>query len=586
MKKILLIISLFIFTYPLAAQWSTNPAVNSVVCDLDNAQLDPKVAATPDGGCYVVWFDGRGGTGLKVYVQRFNENGVKQFDPNGLLVSDKRQSSWIGDYDLKVDASGNAVIVFSDLRASTISDTTANPFAYKISPSGQFLWGADGVVLTQQPGSYQMWPKAAVFPDGGAAFIWWYFDKPNRTTYIKMQRVNSAGVPQWAAPIDIQSPDGKRYQYPNVVPSNDGNFIVSWVYGPKDTVGSFIPDNISVMCNKYNSAGSPVWGAVPKIVYTNTGNTVPVYMVPQVIPDGLNGIVIGYFHTGSSTFFSSVQRYNQDGTQMFANNGTLLAVTSTRGHIEASVAISTLTNDVYAFWTELDPPSTQSHQAIYGQKLNNAGVRQWGDNGKAYSTLDTVAIYGISCNAKDTNVVVTYITSVFGPQLDQFKAFRVGQSGQSNWAGGTIPLSTVGSLKSYPHATMNSSGMTMTAWEDSRNGSGGGIFIQNVKYDGTLGPVSIQQISSNVPDKFSLMQNYPNPFNPTTKIKFDVTKASFVTLNIYDNLGKHIKTVVSSNLGAGSYEADFNAAGLASGIYFYQLRTDNFIQTKSMMLVK
>lgn len=587
MKKILLIISLFLFTYPLAAQWSSNPAVNSLVCGVDNAQLDPKIAATPDGGCYVVWFDGRGGTGLKVYLQKYNVNGVKQFDPNGLLVSDKRQSSWIGDYDLKVDGSGNAIVVFSDLRASTPQDTTANPFAYKISPTGQFLWGANGVTLTQQTGTYQMWPKAAPLADGSTAFVWWYSDLPNRTTYIKMQKVNSAGVPQWSAPIDIKSPDGKRYQYPNIVPSNNGNFIVSWVYGPKDTVGSFIPDNVSVMCNKYNDAGAPMWGAVPKMVYTNTGNTVPIYMVPQVISDGQNGMVISYFHDVTATFMSAVQRYSSEGTQMFANNGSLLSTTSARSHIEPSITISA-SNDVYAFWTEVDPPTTQSHHAIYGQKLNSVGVRQWGDNGLAYSTLDTVAIYGISCFAKDTNVVVTYITEIKGPQLDQFKALRVGQSGQSNWAGGTIPVSTVPSLKSYPHATMNSSGMVMSAWEDSRNGAGGSIYIQNIKYDGTLGPVSIQQISSNVPDKFNLSQNYPNPFNPATKIKFDVPSniKGLVTLSIYDATGRTIATLVNQNLNTGTYEANFNAVGLASGVYFYQLRTENFVQTKSMMLVK
>ncbi|HEX2787139.1 MAG TPA: T9SS type A sorting domain-containing protein [Ignavibacteria bacterium] len=584
MKKIILIISLLIFNYPLIAQWSNNPAVNNTICDVDNAQLDPKISLASDGGCYMAWFDGRGDGELKVYIQRLDVNGVKQFGENGLLVSDKPQNSWIGDWDLKTDASGNAIVVFSDKRASTGTDTTVNPYAYKISPTGTFLWGADGVALTSETSRYQMWPKAAVLSDGSTAFVWWYFYPPTRTTWVKVQRLNSAGVPQYNPPVNIQSPDGKRYQYPNVVPSDNGSYIVSWVYGPKDTVGSFIPDNVSLMCNKYNSAGQPsLWAELPKIVYTNTGNTLPIYMVPQVIPDGMNGIIISYFHTGSSTFFSSIQRYSSGGTQMFANNGTLVATTTARGHIQAAVTVSTVTNDVYAFWTELDPPTTQSHQAVYGQRINNLGVRQWGDNGLAYTTLDTVGIFEIDCHAKDTNVVVTYMTEILGPQLDQYRAFRVGQSGSKNW--GNNGVSTVNSLKSYANTVMNSSGMTMCVWQDSRN-THGGVFAQNVKYDGTLGPIGIKQISSNVPDRFNLMQNYPNPFNPMTKIKFDVSKTSFVTLNIYDNLGRFIKTIVSQNLSAGSYEADFNATGLASGVYFYQLRTENFIQTKMMMLVK
>jgi hypothetical protein len=587
MKKILLIIFLLLFSYPLIAQWSNNPAVNTSICTVINQQLDPKIAATPDGGCYIVWFDGRAGASLRVYLQRLDVNGVKQFAADGLLVSDKPQNSWIGDYDIKVDGSGNAIIVFSDKRASTLADTTVNPYAYKISPNGQFLWGADGVALTNETSKYQMWPKAALLSDGSIAFVWWYFDFALHSTWVKVQRLNSAGVPQYASPVTIQSPDGKRYQYPNIVPSDNGSYIVSWVYGPKDTVGSFIPDNVSIMCNKYNSAGTAVWGATPKTVYTNTGNTVPIYMVPQVLSDGNNGLIIGYFYTGTSTFFSAVQRYSQDGTALFANNGVQFATTSARGHVEPALAYNMASGDVYAFWTELDPPSTQSHQAIYGQRINSTGTRMWGTDGKAFSVLDTVSIFGIGCHARDTNVVVTYITEIHGPQLDQYKAFRVGQSGEKNWVGGNINVSTVNSLKGYMSTAMNSSGMTMCTWQDSRNG-GGDIYAQNIKYDGSLGPIGIQQISSNIPDKFNLTQNYPNPFNPTTKIKFDVpsTARGHFVLSIYDATGKVIATLVNQNLNAGTYEADFNAVGLASGVYFYQLRTENFVQTKSMMLVK
>lgn len=91
----------------------------------------------------------------------------------------------------------------------------------------------------------------------------------------------------------------------------------------------------------------------------------------------------------------------------------------------------------------------------------------------------------------------------------------------------------------------------------------------------------------NVPKDFKLYQNFPNPFNPMTKIKFDVPKSSFVTLKIYDILGKEISTLVNNRLAANTYMVDFNASGLNSGVYFYQLNIDNVpFAIKKMMVIK
>ena len=100
-------------------------------------------------------------------------------------------------------------------------------------------------------------------------------------------------------------------------------------------------------------------------------------------------------------------------------------------------------------------------------------------------------------------------------------------------------------------------------------------------------PTSINNISSTVPDKFSLKQNYPNPFNPTTSIRFDVTKSSRMTLNIYDASGKLVQTLINNEVvQTGTNEVVFDASKLSSGVYFYTLASDNFRDTKKMMLIK
>jgi len=106
-------------------------------------------------------------------------------------------------------------------------------------------------------------------------------------------------------------------------------------------------------------------------------------------------------------------------------------------------------------------------------------------------------------------------------------------------------------------------------------------------------PVNVEnQLTGFTPNVYSLMQNYPNPFNPTTKIKFTVpvtlseVEGSFVTLKVYDVLGNTVATLVNEVKPAGTYEVNFNANGLASGLYFYTLNAGEYSQTKKMILLK
>jgi hypothetical protein len=99
-------------------------------------------------------------------------------------------------------------------------------------------------------------------------------------------------------------------------------------------------------------------------------------------------------------------------------------------------------------------------------------------------------------------------------------------------------------------------------------------------------PIGIVNIGGNVPEDFGLKQNYPNPFNPVTNFEFYIAEKKFVSLKIYDLLGREIALIVNSELKAGIYKAEFNASHLPSGVYFYRLSAGNFSQTKRMVLIK
>ncbi len=100
------------------------------------------------------------------------------------------------------------------------------------------------------------------------------------------------------------------------------------------------------------------------------------------------------------------------------------------------------------------------------------------------------------------------------------------------------------------------------------------------------GLVSIQQLSSEIPFRYKLEQNYPNPFNPVTKIKYELPRQSFVEFKIFDLLGKEVGVYFRRMQSEGVYEVTFDGKSLASGIYFYQLKTDGFTDTRRMVLLK
>jgi hypothetical protein len=99
-------------------------------------------------------------------------------------------------------------------------------------------------------------------------------------------------------------------------------------------------------------------------------------------------------------------------------------------------------------------------------------------------------------------------------------------------------------------------------------------------------PTSVETSGDLIVDDFQLLQNYPNPFNPTTTIEFTVAKQSNVSLSVFNLLGQKVADLVNKQLEPGNYNVSFDASGLSSGVYLYQLRTDESTIVKKMQLIK
>ncbi|NWG28756.1 MAG: T9SS type A sorting domain-containing protein [Ignavibacteriaceae bacterium] len=147
-----------------------------------------------------------------------------------------------------------------------------------------------------------------------------------------------------------------------------------------------------------------------------------------------------------------------------------------------------------------------------------------------------------------------------------FKPLPIGGLGQG-YQGDNISI-TSGNNKLWP------------VWMDNRTGI----------YQIWTSPIEISSVdvetTPEIISEFRLEQNYPNPFNPSTTLSFVIGQRSLVSLKLYDVLGNEVATLINEEKPAGSYEIEFNANDLSSGIYFYQLRAGLFVDTKKMILLR
>ena len=161
--------------------------------------------------------------------------------------------------------------------------------------------------------------------------------------------------------------------------------------------------------------------------------------------------------------------------------------------------------------------------------------------------------------------------------------FTDSQTGTAvGWDGIILHTSDGGATWINEISGTNNTLLSVTFVNSEKGYAAGGVGTILVKADSGVTDVDLEFL----PEKFILEQNYPNPFNPHTKIQFSLSRRSFVNLTVFNSLGAKIETLIAEELNAGTYNYDWNANGLPSGVYFYTLRAGNFIATKKLILLK
>ena len=506
-------------------QWSSDPGANNAISNMTGEQTLPKVATHAASGItYISWFSNDNGN-YNVRLQKLDVNGNPLWPADGILVSGNTSDSWITDYDMTVDNDTCALITVQDIRTGL-----NNTYAYRISPSGQFLYGANGIALFNSS-VIQYSPKVLASNDGNAIFAIQCFPDVGKG-YIKMQKISPTGQLLWGnSGIDIQETANDNSS-PYMINSDGNNFIMVWY----KATGNFPATVKKIYAQKFDANGSPVW-ASPVGVFT--GNGIPSYSTEiKIIPDHADGVFVTWHAEVSGSVFSSyVQHVTSNGDVVMPPNGALLSTNSSDHQIDPSIACFDNSGEVYAFWDERD--YNQNNRGLYGQRLSIDGNRLWGNTGKIFipMSLSTSESF-ISARAAESDVVVFYQYYDFGNTNDsKVMAMRINNDGGYVWNAQKVPMCTVQSAKLHPVFGPYLNSQYIAAWEDQRN-DGGDIYAQNIHLDGTLG-ISIfngYTISGTV--------TYPNVSN---------TPLSNVAIDLKTTNGTTVATTTTNASGAYSF---------------------------------
>lgn len=442
---------------PCFAAWSADPATHLVVADGASEQVQPKVVATADGGCYVSWFDNASG-GYDVRLQRLDASGNELWPHNGVLVADRDFSS-TQDYGLSIDTQGNALLAY---RFDTGSGV--HVLVSKIDATGAPHWGTPGIQVSAGLEDANS-PRLAGTTDGNAVVGW------SQGTSVVFQKVDDEGAPLWGAGVTL-SPASGSFLLSDLQASDAGAVIASWVPFPAR----------HLWAQKLASAdGASLWLAAHVKVYDAAGGALQFGNFPSFLSDGAGGAVFAWY-TASPALQVRVQRVLASGTESFAHNGIEASTLGAQLRSSPDAAFDETSGEVLVFWRETD--TLQNQIGLWGQRFDAAGSRQWTDSGRVVVPLGSQDI------AQIVTVLVGQEAVVAWAQAEQFDdqpihAARFDLAGNFVWSPGIVAVKSGNSGTSRLAGAVSSEGVAFYAWTDGETPRD--LLAQNLNGDGSLG---------------------------------------------------------------------------------------------------
>ena len=518
----------FLINVTTNAQWTSNTSLNTTVSDqLGSNEATPLMVTVNSGSTYVSWFQPVAGTNYELRMQRLNQNGVGQWGPAGLLVSNFPQNSALYRYDLKADNDGNAIVAFQDERSGHLDIV-----AYKIDPNGTQVWGANGIALTDPASSQGLAPNIGITTNNDIFIAWNAYNGSNK--WIAVQKITAAGNTSWPNIMEIRDiTNVKRYSRPTMVPSLVDDVVMLYV---QETGSGF---GVSTMLSQhFDINGLPVW---PQPITVSTYN-IPFFYFPAAVNDHNGGFFVGFntsLPAAPSTGVVYLQHVNSAGSTWNAT-GVSASTLPNSQRFSPQTLFDAVNNEVYVLIKATDPNQGQS--GVYVQKFSTAGTVSWNPNGVQLVPIQAAYNDPNTFSLTPTGVIVTYST---GSNINKvLNAVKVDTAGTLQWSANSVPVCNVNMGKDDVWSGIFASNQVVIVWMDERNG--GGIYAQNINDNGILGSTS--GINDNI-ETNALFNIYPNP---SSELHIYVNSTDFTSLQITDLAGRVVFNKIGDEITSGN----------------------------------
>jgi subtilisin-like proprotein convertase family protein len=554
----------------------------------------PSTIMNEDGDLLITWqlVHAPAGT-VHIYIQKVDRNGNIKWGSNGLLVClNTGLSSW--GPKIISDGKGGAFVCWSDNRSG---GDNSDIYAQRISSGGTPLWTANGIPICTKAASQNV--KHIISDNNGGALIFWE-DIQTSSINLSAQKIDSTGNKLW-------EPDG-RILYSSTSPFSQYEFVLD---KNKEIFFFWSTSEGNIYAQKVNYDGNLIWSnSIPICATQSSVSYLAAYQ------SDVNGIVISWLDNRNANYdlysqwisTDGIARWNADGVAVCneVHEQSDYSITSDNfgGAVIAWADMRNGNFDVYA--QNIDARGKLGTNRYHFQK---SGLNKTVTN--LNPTEDTLSISLLSKEETGYFNVTVILDSIIHPAVDELtiKLTHLTKTDTIvyNLSSGENFINTV--LDDYALNTLNNSSYPFTgmykpynplsvfigsdlngewvlALEDNNGANNGllkswGLVFNKGEITGVGNPST-----KLFPENYYLFQNYPNPFNPSTVISWQSLLSSWQTLKVFDVLGNEIATLVDEYKPAGSYEVDFNASILSSGVYFYQLKSGDFVQTRKMILLK
>ncbi len=532
------------------SQWTSDVMMNTTFCNNPGNKTSLAIAQGLENKLYIAWIDDNGTKTVK--MQLINADGTPGWDSQALTISSISENSNVQLLNLISD--GNCAIVVW----STLINGMYGLYASKISLTGDFLWGAEGVTIYQtdlyaysntsicQTREYNLLIASEIVSVSGS--------EKNK---IMLHKISDAGAISWANPLwieDSQFSCGK----PRLVSSGTDGAMVSFTKGLDILVGA----EVTLWVQKFDESGNTLFGAGKQIFNHRM-------MVPWSNYDVIGGreddMLIAWhsYQISSARPETYLQQISSEGVFSWQEGGILIYSDTTITFNDCpKIAGINKNGETTVFWQhQLSTVNNEPYKPeIYSQKISATGDRLWTDFGKKLTNNpDSMSFFNlISAYTNQSNSILIYDrTDVEGSSFGSNKIFAVGIDGDGNflWEEPTLALSLSNINKSDIVSTPFINNQYVVSWVETDTVGNSTIKGQIFNYEGIITSIDEKNPQSND------VRFLPNPVHNVLNF---LSNSPLISVNVYDITGHRILTERKPSIKS------INLSHLDSGIYLVQ----------------